>query len=214
MYDRAGGWQTAAPASHRGGYRNTQCVYCLCTMWTSEEPSDEVPNVCKACDAAELKPNTRCGICLEERARPIAKLPCSLPQKSNGMKPHIFCEPCLGKYITTTVGEGSSDLCCPEHGCGNTLGARFMKHLLLRGYVDEATLHRLKELRAAEAKQHLAFILSGVDPLLTTWALENAQSCPGCFTVVEKGEGCAHMTCKCGAEVRAPAVAMSRILWL
>ena len=56
------------------------------------------------------------------------------------------------------------------------------------------------QLRSAARNVHLQELLAE-SPELASWAKGgNAQACPSCFSLVQRTEGCPHMTCKCGAQ--------------
>eukprot|EP00966_Prymnesium_polylepis_P320738 7377109-Prymnesium_polylepis.1 len=65
---------------------------------------------------------------------------------------------------------------------------------------DEYLTPDIKSLHDAHGLQRLAALV-GEDAGLAAWATAGtAQVCPACFGLVERNEGCAHMTCACGAE--------------
>ena len=187
---------TRALLPFRGGYRATKCRYCCRSLWVTEEDTTEPAKACKDCTGYEAL-EIRCGICLEP-SFPIAKTSCALPR--TGKQPHIFCESCVGKYVSVKVEEGCAEVGCPHPGCEVNFNPKFLNQLICRGSLPAKVVDRLKDLKVERHLQHFRAVLSGGDPLFLSWVVENAQSCPGCFSIVQKGEGCDHVTCKCGTE--------------
>jgi len=56
--------------------------------------------------------------------------------------------------------------------------------------------------RRIRAAFYAAMTSSGIraDPVLAKWAALNTKQCPGCRQLVERSEGCDHMSCVCGAD--------------
>lgn len=139
-------------------------------------------------DCRDLPVET-CGICFDTCTRIVLR-DCS--------DHAAYCVSCIGLYVGAGILQGKRQHMCPHPGCGRQLLRRDFKQLRLRGQLSESQLRSMRELENQDRAGRLDFVLSGEDPLLTEWAQSNTQSCPGCYTIVQRTEGCSHMTCSCG----------------
>ena len=85
---------------------------------------------------------------------------------------------------------------CPQPGCTRALSNAELAWLL-----GEQRLRSYTAARAAGHRGRLADVASGREggPGLAAWAASHTMSCPACAVLVEKADGCAHMSCPCGA---------------
>jgi hypothetical protein len=161
------------PPRVTGGYRRAVCTVCKSNTWSPLEVTGSVQ--CNPCLRGE-RSGVPCGICFEP-CRPCIT-PCNLGQNMDSG--HVFCNTCIGTYITSKVQEGAHDICCPNPECTVSYSWHFLKTLKRRGIVNDGTMQRYQELRNADRADRLREILSGQDEALTTWAKTNLQSCPHC----------------------------------
>ena len=102
----------------------------------------------------------------------------------------------LGIFYRGQLEDGMWNLRCPSVGC--TAAPHDGTMALLPGGELLATWRA--QLRSAARNVHLQELLAE-SPELASWAKGgNAQACPSCFSLVQRTEGCPHMTCKCGAQ--------------
>jgi hypothetical protein len=131
---------------------------------------------------------------------------------------HYFCRPCLQQYLESLLArsgggaaagaagsgaEGSisgvpvpSRLRCPQPGCPRVISDADFSWLL-----GEARLATYRVARASRHAGRLAEVTSGREggESMARWVDARAQACPQCAVLIERGEGCRHMQCLCGA---------------
>ena len=164
------------------------------TMW---KPVDDAPNTaCGACIGFGL--GFQCGICYEP-CRPVS-MPCCKAYNPPATRPHGFCAPCFGKYVSLKIEEGVTEIACPEPGCDNAIGDKTRNMLNTKGFLREGDLQRLKELKNVDRIGRLRDIFLGTEPGLYDALINTTQSCPHCYTITQRSDGCSHMTCPCGGE--------------
>ena len=175
-----------------GGYTKLPCVSCSAFVWRKEDiDGDIMCGWCKQGHAVQ-----QCGICLEPSCVFFPMLP---NQSQMICATHPFCVSCMGTYVTFKIEEGAGDICCPDPGCQVRFGETLIKKLACRGSVTSSTLRRFREIQSNDRAERLKYVLSGEDPALTAWAMCNTQACPRCFLIVQRSDGCDHITCRCGA---------------
>ena len=107
-----------------------------------------------------------------------------------------FCGACAAHFYRGQLEDGMWNLRCPSVGC--TAAPHDGTMAMLPGGELLATWRA--QLRSAARNVHLQELLAE-SPELASWAKGgNAQACPSCFSLVQRTEGCPHMTCKCGAQ--------------
>ena len=169
-----------------GGFFKSRCATCPKICWTKATHS---PTTCGSC---KKNGTIYCSICCDHG-----------PLMPMGLC-HDFCATCLGKYFSIKIDDGEVEkgtVACPFPGCDHPISVTVIEHLIKKNLLSAAHALRLKELKHADHRSYLQYVLSGEDPALTAWAMKNTQSCPECYTIVQKTSGCNHITCKC--KVRA-----------
>jgi len=116
-----------------------------------------------------------CTICLEVGS-PHVRL-----QLSCG---HIFCRPCLTRYVQHEQHE-QRVASCPN--CNNTLQRDELCMCLPDAEVDQLIADAAERMAATHRSQD--------EPLVD---LPGLKCCPNCNVRIEKNGGCDHMRCRCG----------------
>jgi hypothetical protein len=106
--------------------------------------------------------------------------------------PHMFCEPCLSKWIATQVEARNRVIVCPAEGCGHQLSKTDIARLSL----DPAVPVAHSALMAETYEDRLAEMSS--DPELKAWMDANARPCPKCSVLITRTSGCNAVKCPCG----------------
>ena len=181
------------PPSTVGGYNKMQCFVCTNTTWKKIGADND--DICGACKNGG-EDGTVCQICFEPRA--------GRPFEGKSMNWRClakeYCWPCTATWVATQIDEGVCDVVCPGPDCRHQLGEAVVRLMATRGYLKTPHVQRLKELRNHGRREYLKYVLSGEDAELTEWAVENTQACPHCFVLVQRTDGCAHITCTCKGE--------------
>ena len=179
------------------GYNRLQCFNCNNTIWRTEQIGVKY-RLCGACANGGESIST-CQICFEPRAgRTICYDPRSGSHLPCLTKEH--CWHCTAQWIATQIDDGICDVVCPGPNCRHQIGPAIIRTLSARGLLSHEHIERLKALRNQGRRQYLQYVLSGEDAELTAWAAENTQACPHCFVLVQRSDGCAHITCTCKGE--------------
>ena len=184
-----------------GRYERHICRLCKGGVWkTTDSEQLAAPEAAQGgsltCGACARVEHTKCGICFEECVP--ANLPCYI---SSACRPdHAYCNTCVQAYLRDKLDSGVWDISCPSPTCAAVLGDNCLKRLNHRGIFSDDDARRHSELRTVSTREYLSHLCSGRDPELLEWMRDNAQTCPACLRVVQRSEGCNHMTCLCGCE--------------
>ncbi len=168
-----------------GGYTKSQCKMCKLTMWSDGAAAQTTCGACRMLGRSHM-----CGICLEY-CRPVQTVNCS--------DAHPVCGPCLGKYVEVNVSDGKAEHKCPYPQCDRSIPERAISKLCPPGYISKECLQQQKALRAQDHCAQVRSLLAGGGGAFE-WARSNTQVCPHCYALVQRSEGCNHMTCLCGKE--------------
>ena len=120
-----------------------------------------------------------CTVCFETRNHAeFYRLSCN----------HSFCKPCLTYTINTAIQKKSRvPLKCYEPDC-----TRKFMNVDLRLMSNFAPIGQLNSM-LDELRRGKYVLPQGAD---RQWMLDNTKPCPLCKTIIEKNNGCQHMTCE------------------
>lgn len=138
----------------------------------------------------------QCNICLSTRSEGAAPQPlrCS----------HAFCQPCLQRHVEVVRSAGN-EAWCPT--CRRSIEAEDLRSFGLpaagsaeipappeagASHGRRASSARWPWQLSAQRRAERAFRLAARKAHL--------KYCPGCSSMIEKHEGCDHMTCRCGCD--------------
>ena len=141
-------------------------------------------------------PSLRCP----SRARPTLRgllraLPCTAKGLDMRAK-HPVCRTCLGSWIATCLEDGRHEVKCPNGDCTACLPDSSLR-TLASSEQWESLLDRRRDAGILRIRRMIGGA-GGED--LAKWAAGKTQACPRCFALVERSEGCNHMSCRCGAQ--------------
>ena len=156
---------------------------------TTEEDDDWLPPARNPDLETEIG---ECGICTERET--LLRTGCgSYSFRSDSYGPHRFCGDCLKGWIGSKLNDSCVLIKCPHEGCKKTLTFASIERI-----AGPETFDRFLALAERDYTAKSDEILK--DPLLSKWAEDHMKQCPNCRQLVERSEGCAHISCVCGAD--------------
>ena len=131
-----------------------------------------------------------CGICDDD----ISNIMCL----NEGIA-HVYCKSCILQYLKHTLrGEDNIKIVyhqrieCPDFDCSS-----FLPHKELSKFLDKKTLNKM-----VDDDEMVARLIANNNENVTNNDLEsfkslskNTQPCPNCKTLIQRKNGCRHMTC-------------------
>jgi len=145
--------------------------------------------MCGSCRTGTRPFVGECGVCFA--IKPLVHF--SHPRKPPGSCAHYFCCGCWVSQIEVTVNEARMEARCMGEGCSECLSEKDVKRLapeLFAGFCKN-------KYEQYEGRLKAVFI---EDDAFGQWARRNTQGCPRCHVLVQRSEGCNHMSCRCGHE--------------
>ncbi len=174
-----------------GGWTRLSCSHCNEPTWRKEDtPSGKI--LCPLC-VVHPEHAQPCGVCFEH-CRPFAR-PCTAKGLDMRAK-HPVCRTCLGSWIATCLEDGRHEVKCPNGDCTACLPDSSLR-TLASSEQWESLLDRRRDAGILRIRRMIGGA-GGED--LAQWAAGKTQACPRCFALVERSEGCNHMSCRCGAQ--------------
>ena len=170
-------------------WHKTNCTHCLTPAWRDSDQT--VGNFrCKECVKKPERVQT-CGICLERCVVGDEWLRKS-GNHSRGCDGH-FCQACLLEHCNRTLDSGALACECPS--CRAELRSDELQKI--SPDLDRRQYFLQTQARKARVTSQTASLLDSAPELLQWAEAGHAQICPHCATLVERSDGCRHMTCQC-----------------
>ena len=170
--------------------------------------------------AARNRPAFDCVACGERVARrdtialhrqlpyhhALALAPPPPPAQVNGQQSACdMCAPCAARWLEIQARDGAIYTRCPTPGCKTPLPREALE-LLLEPEAYQAHLARARRSYEQRLRDLQARTAAGGDAdddgtaAFLAWAGDSTRACPECHVLIYRSEGCAHMSCACGAE--------------
>ena len=132
------------------------------------------------------------------------------PPRARGGAPASACDlcaPCAARWLKIQGADGAVYARCPTPSCKQPLPRETLE-LLLEPEAYEAHLGRARQSYEARLRElQRAAGGDGETPpdgdgtlAFLEWAGDSTRACPDCHVLIYRSEGCAHMSCACGAE--------------
>ena len=115
-----------------------------------------------------------------------------------------MCAPCAARWLEIQAQDGAIFARCPTPGCKTPLPREALE-LLLEPEAYQAHLARARRsyeqrLRDLQARTAAGATDDDGTAAFLRWAGDSTRACPECHVLIYRSEGCAHMSCACGAE--------------
>ena len=170
--------------------------------------------------AARNRPAFDCVACGERVARrdtialhrqlpyhhALALAPPPPPAQVNGQQSACdMCAPCAARWLEIQARDGAIYTRCPTPGCKTPLPREALE-LLLEPEAYQAHLARARRSYEQRLRDLQARTAAGSNDdddgtaAFLAWAGDSTRACPECHVLIYRSEGCAHMSCACGAE--------------
>ena len=136
----------------------------------------------------------------------LALAPPPPPAQVNGQQSACdMCAPCAARWLEIQARDGAIYTRCPTPGCKTPLPREALE-LLLEPEAYQAHLARARRSYEQRLRDLQARTAAGGDAdddgtaAFLAWAGDSTRACPECHVLIYRSEGCAHMSCACGAE--------------
>ena len=116
-----------------------------------------------------------------------------------------MCAPCAARWLEIQARDGAIYTRCPTPGCKTPLPREALE-LLLEPEAYQAHLARARRSYEQRLRDLQARTAAGSNDdddgtaAFLAWAGDSTRACPECHVLIYRSEGCAHMSCACGAE--------------